>query len=797
MNFAQKLTEKFVAKKAIWFVIIAIFAALSVLLARSAKFEENIYDLVAFNDKTIDAHKNFAQYFSGSNTLYINVFAENSADKICDSLVSELSQIPEITDITYNILPTDIPAFVEEFSKLAPSTFDEIDMQKLRANSQTQILRQNVKSKVNKLHALNSAYEKYSLKFDPLNFCGIFSAKLAGLKPENSDASSGKIKSEDGKNTLIILHSSTNSANSAQSSALMEKINKVISKYNRSPVEISYAGAYVISADNAKSAKKDSTFALILTLTFIAFVCFLCFKNKLFAPLALLPSIVGTWVAFAALALMFDTISSIAIAFASIAIGVSVDYAFHILYRADSRSISVLEAAKELRLPIFTVSGTTAAAFVIMFFIGSKGFAQLGIFGAIGVVISALASLYLLPKISAKIRIKKLGQTHFEKYFSSFSDIFFKHKKALIILALFATAAALFEVTNLGFESNISAFNAISKKSKLDDAKIKKVWEKSLSQKFLMVEANKLDEALKINEELAKKLLKNGQIKFVSIANTLPSKQTRINNLEAFKAVFNPEKIAEIEDAFNTAYSENKIGLANLKSALAPFKNPKILELSDLQKPPFDKIFSSYIGVTKNSAAVLTKLVESKNLNDEKILEFIETQAPECSFISYDFLGRRIAQNTYEWFFKFSLVSMFVIVAFLLAVFRKLRPTLAVVFSVFIGLLWSFAILAFLGVKINIISVIFVLFAVCVTQDYAVFLIQAKSESDNYYKAFTPVAVSALTTIFAFATLAVAQNPVLKSLGTAAAISIASILAASLIFTPLIMDFKNGKKREY
>lgn len=78
----------------------------------------------------------------------------------------------------------------------------------------------------------------------------------------------------------------------------------------------------------------------------------------------------------------------------------------------------------------------------------------------------------------------------------------------------------------------------------------------------------------------------------------------------------------------------------------------------------------------------------------------------------------------------------------------------------FAGLLWTFAILSALGIAINIVSAIFVIFAVCMAQDYPIFLEAGKRRSAVRRRA--PVMLSAATTICAFGTFALAEHPGLK-----------------------------------
>ena len=97
------------------------------------------------------------------------------------------------------------------------------------------------------------------------------------------------------------------------------------------------------------------------------------------------------------------------------------------------------------------------------------------------------------------------------------------------------------------------------------------------------------------------------------------------------------------------------------------------------------------------------------------------------------------------------------------------------------------------GVPINIINSVFVIFAVCLAQDYAVFMLLERTDKTLKEGALAAILLSGITTGTAFGTLAFASHPVLKSLGLAASLSIFSILAAGLITVPISARIIFGK----
>jgi len=102
-------------------------------------------------------------------------------------------------------------------------------------------------------------------------------------------------------------------------------------------------------------------------------------------------------------------------------------------------------------------------------------------------------------------------------------------------------------------------------------------------------------------------------------------------------------------------------------------------------------------------------------------------------------------------------------------------------------------------VPIDLMNSIFVIFIIGVGEDYSVFLMTSKLDAWRGQPQFAAstsasVLISALTTIFGFGVLVLANHPVLYSMGVTVLLGMSFAFVATLIVTPLCMDlllFKN------
>ncbi len=107
---------------------------------------------------------------------------------------------------------------------------------------------------------------------------------------------------------------------------------------------------------------------------------------------------------------MWDNhLSAIAIGFATMAIGITVDYGIYVVYHLDNAARDRKSAAQivgRLLLPMAIGAMTIIAAFIVLATSPMQGYQQLGIFGAVGVLISAAFALFVLPLLDSAAETK-------------------------------------------------------------------------------------------------------------------------------------------------------------------------------------------------------------------------------------------------------------------------------------------------------------------------------------------------------------------------------------------------------
>ena len=142
---------------------------------------------------------------------------------------------------------------------------------------------------------------------------------------------------------------------------------------------------------------------------------------------------------------------------------------------------------------------------------------------------------------------------------------------------------------------------------------------------------------------------------------------------------------------------------------------------------------------------------------------------------------------------QFALWTGVVVTAILFLTLASTELVFATLLPLAFGLLWTFGAMGWLGLKIDLMNSVFVIFIIGVGEDYSVFLVTSKldewrGQPQRAASTSASVLVSASTTIFGFGVLVLANHPVLFSMGTTVLLGMGFAFIATLIITPLCMD---------
>ena len=352
---------------------------------------------------------------------------------------------------------------------------------------------------------------------DPVGMSALVVDKVLPLQTGFGDAQivDGRITSGDGRHVLLMAEPKLPSANSTASYALVKDLMRMVRDVEKQfpGVHVAITGGHRMSVDNATIIKADAARCITLGTAAMLILCLTAFRRRWLAILAFLPSFFGTLIAGVVLALCWRHLSAIATGFATIAIGITVDYAIYIIYHLDNAAsldrVSVGRHLGRLVLPISIGALTTIAAFVVMATSPMHGYQQLGVFGAIGVVFSAAFALVILPLLVPMAKTSGQPPLWLTRLMERFHTCQSSWRPWLLVAMLVLTVVTAFGVRRLRFEGDIAKLNGITESTRRDEELINKTWGSALGMTLVVARGTNGNRALVQNDRAAETLARD------------------------------------------------------------------------------------------------------------------------------------------------------------------------------------------------------------------------------------------------------------------------------------------------
>lgn len=799
----------------VWLALAALFA-LGLWAAVGTPMKTDVFDLLPFRDAQLEDYKRASQWFGGSDTLYFNVSGRD-ARACAQSLAQVLSEAGfETADYP------DAAQAAGEIARAYPLLYDgSFDLSAATSESAVRARFEYYKKKIS---GVGGGIFRKMLFGDVLGCVPDVVGRLRDFSTMGAMPDGAVLADSKGENFLLIVRYAGNAADSDFAARVCALADGAITraKSNFPEAQIDYIGAYAMSADNAQIARADSSRCLPITCALILAVCVSAFRNRVFAIAAAVPTLIGTVAAFCVLRCAFSQVSALSVAFASIAAGVGIDYALHILYPLDSRGkFSVLKAQKtadSLSSPIFAICFTTLTAFAIIACLGGA-MAQLGLFGFVSVATTAAVSVFVLPAFAAALSRERARPTFFERIADKVLLLQFAHPHIFAAAACLLALAALPLALRIGFDGAVSSLASKSERLEQSDLRVRAAWGAAVSSPQIVAYGRTFDEAATELAAACARAEKLGGTEISRTAKLLQSSAAAEKNLEKWEAFWTPEKLREFSETVSKVARENGINPAAFKPALDAIRNARSSAVALSDSPQMSKIFAKRIFRDSQTSALCVPISVESGADLGKLADAVaggrygagagaaagvassggdatdtaQVGQSGAFLLDMQYLQTHISQTTRSIFLKCALVSLAAVGIYLSFALRSVLATAGVMLCVAVGLVWSFALMEITGTKITLTNSVFVIFSVCLAQDYAVMIFYGAVKNANARAAGGPVLLSAITTIAAFGTLALARHTVIAGLGVAAAVSVFSILCASLCIAPFLALSFGGK----
>ena len=774
---------------------------LCLFFASKINFEEDINQIIPKSEKSDLTAKVLKQLNFSDKIIVIieNKSGEESfqLSEAADRFLESIKPLQKhINSVQGKVNDDEISETFDFVNQNLPLFLDENDYKEIEKKLDKDSIAKQVESNYVSLVSPTSLVTKDFIKKDPLGITFLGIKKLNALNiSKDFKLEDNYIVTKDGKNLLLFIEPKNKSNDTKNNENFVNQLNEIkdnLNKEFKGKTELSYFGSPVIAVANAQQIKKDIQNTVIISMTVLLILLIYYFRNIFTPIIVFLPTVFSVLLALLVLYFIKDKVSAISLSVGAILIGITIDYALHILTHY-KHSNNVEELYKEITKPIILSSVTTAVSFLCLVFVRSEALKDLGLFASITVLFASVSALIIIPQLYRPK--EKTGKTN-TNFIDKIGSYPYEKNKPLIIGCSLVIIACLFGFRQVGFNEDIGDLNYIPKDLKISEAKLEKLSDMTSKSIYTISYGNSEEEALTKNSQLnsfLEKEKKEGKIlSYNSLGNVVLSEKDQQKKINAWNNFWNENKKQQtISELINNG---NKFGFNS--SAFEQFnenlnKNYSTLDLKDYQKIQALQI-SEFLS-QENGFYTVSNIVKVNEAKRDAFIKDVEkTQnalAIDRQQMNENFLG--LLKRDFNTLINYSLLA---IILTIIVFFRNFELTLLTMFPIVLTGVVTAGLLYFLGLELNIFSTVVCTLIFGVGDDFSIFLTKAmqkehttgKNELSTYR---ISIILAVFTTILSIGSLIFAKHPALHSLALVALIGMFSVIIITSTLYPFWFRF--------
>ncbi len=801
--------------KIIGFSILFLYTLIVSFFAWNIHFEEDITKLIPSGKKQ-KTLKTILKEVDFSDNLILSISAE-SAEVHPDSLVlyaNELTGILEsdfsdyILEVKGKLPEKDLNEIYNFVYRNLPVFLEDQDYKKIDNRIYPDSLKQTFESGYRQLMSPTGFVTKdYFLK-DPLNFTRLGLAKLQELQVgDDFSIYKNYLITEDRQNIILLLKPAIPASETNRNEKFIAALEKTVTGLNNDypSVEASYFGGVLYSLANADRIKKDIRLTMGIAVSLLLLLL-VFFYRKIYVPLLLfLPSILAGITAIAVLSIFKGSVSAISLGIGAILLGVTLDYALHILtHFRNNRNVEHLY--RDITKPVLMSSVTTAIAFLCLIFVRSEALNDLGIFAAVSVLLSSIFALILIPLFYNPGKKEVERKTFLDKV----AAVDYSKVKPLLFAVVAIFIISLFFFNKVDFNSDLSKLNYEPPEIKKLEQEVESLAGRTGKSIYMVSYGNTVDEALLQNNKLYQRLQdfeNEGLIQnYSSIGGVIHSTTTQDEKIQNWNSFWTPSKKDSLKD-----------NLMNISERFG-FRAATFNEFYDLIQKDFKTIGlndykeagSLYLNDFISEGEQLATVTSTVSLEEEKTDEFISYFADEPGIFALDrkAMNQNFLGNLRSDFNRLILTSVLAVFIVLLISYRNLEISLFTLLPIAVTWICALGIMVVLDIEFNILNIIISTFIFGLGLDYSIFITNAclnEYEKGSYelrtYQ--TSILISVITTLLGMGALIFAQHPALRSvsvisiIGVLTAVTVSFVLQRAIFRKLILTRVESGKAPLY
>ena len=551
---------------------------------------------------------------------------------------------------------------------------------------------------------------------------------------------------------------------------------------SRSQLTLSGPGAFSVEI-GGRTQREAGWIGTVDTISLVLLLWF-AYRSWKAPLLGILPLASAGLAGLGAVALFFDGVHGITVAFGFTLIGVVQDYPIH-LFSHQHAGLSPKQGARMLWPTLATGVASTCIAYVTFLASGVDGLKQLAVFTITGLATAALTTRFLLPALIDPRPHDVADSKRLARIWAGISRLP-RPRATLALLALVALGVIAF-APGAFWQNDLSKLTPVPAEAMARDARLRGELGAPDVRYVIAIGGRDSEAALQASERLRPRLdalVHDHAIagydlaaRYLPSAATQRARQARLPDTASLRSML-AEAVAQTPfrpDAFTDFVHD-----------VAVAKTATPLTASDLQGTP---LATSVSGLLLQRPGRATALVSLTGLRDPAAVASIAAangaqlldlkQASESLVVEY---RQRVL-------FALAIAAVLLVLTVWLAL-RQPRRVLRVLAPMALTTLLILAVLRGCGVELTLFHLVALILAAGLGLDYGLFFDHAGDSREEQLRTLHAVIVCSLTTLLVFALLALSSIPVLRAIGSTVAIGVFGNFVLALLITrqPAVAD---------
>ncbi len=568
-------------------------------------------------------------------------------------------------------------------------------------------------------------------------------------------------------------------------------------------------GGHRIAIEDASLIRSDIMTNSMTSIVGVMLLFFFAYRRFAAAHFAFLPLAVGLALTFVFTALVLGRLNSATSSFSALLVGLGIDFTIVMYGRyleARHRGLPLAEALDEMGQrsgPAVLLGAITSVgtfyAFLVTRFAGLK---ELGLLTGTGIVLMAISAFMLLP---ALVTIFDRGRRPPELsrwlHVAPILRWCAAHRRLVLGLAAVLTVASLAVVGRVKFDDDVRNLRSPSNRGVEVQQAVAEAFGISFNAMMIRVEAGSEAEALARVQRLTgglEELIKRAEISgFESLANLFPPADAQAGTrawLEAHAELTDPVRVRrQLADAMTGVGLQPEAFAAGLEL------------LDDVLRP------AEEVGLEVWKGTPVEQLVERSLLHkDGRVVTVINVFVPPgkwrreappglvalvsgvdgASLTGVNMVSQRLRQIVWRDAGFACLLGLVIVFLMLLWEMERVRDAVLGLLPVLLGVLWTVAGMAALGLALNFLNVFVITMIIGIGVDYAIHMIHRLREGgglERVAETARAVVFASLTTVVGFGSLVTTHFPGLRSIGMMTSVGVVLACLVAVAVLPLLV----------